>query len=145
MPPVYRCWFHNEFQFLIVRLKSYKALRPFQVSWVSIPYSTIKIQINRTFDVGQRMFQFLIVRLKLEMKIERNKEFIVSIPYSTIKMRQHYRLVWICAVSIPYSTIKIKCADTFLDRLHMFQFLIVRLKLKKNLLVISSLPRFNSL
>ena len=111
------------FQFLMVRLKAtFTRFHPAQ-SYISIPYGSIK-----------SITQF---------SIRRNCR--ISIPYGSIKSRLAYRDTEQCSISIPYGSIKrCKCAKT-IRFCEIFQFLMVRLKVKLQLWKQLIVLYFNSL
>ena len=81
-----------EFQFHLVRLKASSTSLVMRPIGISIPFSTIKRDIQQEPAVSFYRFQFHLVRLKEALFFrEGGLRVLISIPFSTIK-REHRKL-----------------------------------------------------
>ena len=100
---------------------------------VSIPHGTIKRTIKRKIDNLINAFQFHMVRLKVDVsyKISDNQGE-VSIPHGTIKRgRSTFAFHKFARVSIPHGTIKSVLQLCTTSMRLLFQFHMVRLKVRR--------------
>ncbi len=119
------------FQFLMVRLKDHRARHNIHTSQISIPYGSIKRMAQMEKGNFRSRFQFLMVRLKEFSLLSSSCINSISIPYGSIKSRETTpHLLSIDVISIPYGSIKSRSDHAPAQPVPLFQFLMVRLKVR---------------
>ena len=116
------------FQFLMVRLKVQCSHFACDFVDISIPYGSIKSEMDSIRQRNDFVFQFLMVRLKARRQAWPAVWNTISIPYGSIKRWCVSRFSWCGIISIPYGSIKRAHSLRGLELVSLFQFLMVRLK-----------------
>ena len=116
------------FQFLMVQLKDIYRPKDKLFSYISIPYGSIKSDIQDAYKRDEVIFQFLMVQLK-DIRTHKPRLFYrISIPYGSIKsLLSALPFSWSYEFQFLMVQLKVPC-PVYRVFVSVFQFLMVQLK-----------------
>ena len=123
-------WWEWEFQFLMVRLKGFMSNFMLKFSYsISIPYGSIKSQQGNSLH-GLITISIPYGSIKSAYRQRCELQILISIPYGSIKSSEYCSSSPALVISIPYGSIKRIVGWFAVAIIVLFQFLMVRLKVK---------------